>query len=368
MRDWICILLLLGSSLPGALSEALSDAQFARYLPTVDLSTAGYRAVERERSPGSVWWQTPEAIRGERPTGAAPLYGLHLAIDPGHIGGAWAEWEGRHFRTNPEDYWVREGELVLEVALRLQARLERLGARVTLLRNDCHPVNPRPVGAYWERAIAEVGGNAELSLAAQLEQARAVRDRAVSLAIISGELAERARLVNELIRPDALLSLHINAAAWPGEVGGQLVDSDHAHVLIFGCVLESEWAVPQQRRQLFKKMKNGSGPLEASLGGALGDALGEATGLPPSNYSGTNAIRLEGRSAYLWARNLMLLRLVDCPTVMLEPYIANSTNSYPRIQEALRARGHHEPLPEDDILIEYTDAVVKGVLATYGSR
>lgn len=359
------MLLLLNGSLLGALPDALSDAQFARYLPTLDRAATGLRSVDGEGAAGSVWWRTSEAIQSERPTGAPPLYGLHLAIDPGHIGGVWAEWEGRHFRTNPEDEWVREGELVLEVALRLQTRLERLGARVTLVRNDCHPVNPRPVGAYWALAAAQVPEPSERTLSAQLSRAFAIRDRAVRMAIVSGELSERARLVNQSIHPDALLSLHINAAAWPGEVGGQLVESDHAHVLVFGSMLESEWAVPQQRAQLVKKMSNGSGLLEARLGDALGAALGEATGLPPSNYSGANAIRLEGRSDYLWARNLMLLRLVDCPAVMLEPYIANSASSYPRIQEALRARAHHEPLPPDDILIEYTNAVVKGVLATY---
>jgi len=70
----------------------------------------------------------------------------------------------------------------------------------------------------------------------------------------------------------------------------------------------------------------------------------------------------------LWARNLLLLRLVDCPTVLLEPYIANSKNSYARIQKALAARAVYAPLPEDDILIEYADAVVDGVLRVYGSE
>jgi hypothetical protein len=61
----------------------------------------------------------------------------------------------------------------------------------------------------------------------------------------------------------------------------------------------------------------------------------------------------------------MLLRVVDCPTVLMEPYISNSQSSYARIQKALSAREYHEPLPADDILVEYADAVVTGVLRTY---
>jgi len=63
---------------------------------------------------------------------------------------------------------------------------------------------------------------------------------------------------------------------------------------------------------------------------------------------------------------LMLLRYVECPVVLLEPYIANSKEAYPRIQEALRNRALAKPLPDDDILIEYAQAVVRGVLAVYG--
>ncbi len=294
-----------------------------------------------------------------------PLASLHLALDPGHVGGIWAEWEWRNFRISKEDHWVREGELVLEVALRIRNHLTRLGAKVTLLREDYQPINPKTFIDYWALAAAEEMPPTELSLKAQLDHALAVRNRAIYLAIVRDEIAERARLVNEVIQPNALISLHINAAAWPDEAAKQLVDSDHAHVLIFGCLSEAELASPQQQLRLARKLSNGSGPVEARLGAALGSALVEATGLPASNYLGHNAVRILPKVPSLWARNLMLLRLVDCPTVLMEPYIANSHSSYARIQKALSAREYHEPLPADDILVEYADAVVTGVLRTY---
>lgn len=294
-----------------------------------------------------------------------PLAELNLALDPGHIGGIWAAWEWRNFRLSKEDHWVREGELVLEVAQRIRTRLTRLGAEVRLLREDCRPINPKTFIDYWSLAAAEKMPPRELSLKAQLSHALAVRNRAIHLAIVRGEIAERARLVNEVIQPDALISLHINAAAWPGGDREQLVDSDHAHVLIFGCLSEAELASPRQQLRLLEKLSNGSGPVEARLGAALGSALIEATGLPASAYQGRNAIRIDPELPSLWARNLMLLRLVDCPTVLMEPYISNSHSSYARIQKALSAREFHEPLPADDILVEYADAVVTGVLRAY---
>ena len=294
-----------------------------------------------------------------------PLANLHLALDPGHVGGIWAEWEWRNFRISKEDHWVREGELVLEVALRIRNHLTRLGAKVTLLREDYQPINPKTFIDYWALAAAEEMPPTELSLKAQLDHALAVRNRAIYFAIVRDEIAERARLVNEVIQPNALISLHINAAAWPDEAAKQLVDSDHAHVLIFGCLSEAELASPRQQVRLARKLSNGSGPVEARLGAALGSVLVEATGLPASNYLGHNAVRILPEVPSLWARNLMLLRLVDCPTVLMEPYIANSHSSYARIQKALSAREYHEPLPTDDILVEYADAVVTGVLRTY---
>ena len=104
---------------------------------------------------------------------------------------------------------------MLEVARRIRTRLTRLGAKVTLLREDCQPINPKTFIDYWSLAAAEEIPPTELTLKAQLGHALALSNRAIRLAIVRGEIAERARLVNEVIQPDALISLHINAASWP---------------------------------------------------------------------------------------------------------------------------------------------------------
>ena len=360
-------------------AEQLAYQLSTRYTPYVE-AAAIFDLEQLAAQTTHAWWQSPAELLKEQVVGsnasakgqfsaaleAKPLTGLHLALDPGHVGGVWAEWEWRNFRISEQDHWVREGELVLEVAKRLRSELTRLGAQVTLLRESFQPINPKTFIDYWPAAASGSAAPSEPKLKIQIEHALAVRNRAIRSAIVSGELAERARVVNEVIRPDALLSLHINAAAWPEGNLQQLVDSDHAHVLVFGCLSDAELATPLHQAQFIEKLLNGSGEIEATLGAALGTAFEKSLQLPAANYQGNNAIRIDSAVPYLWARNLMLLRLVKCPTVLLEPYVANSKKEYARIQQALTARQYYQPLPADDILIEYTDAVLAGVLQMYG--
>lgn len=342
-----------------------------RYTPYVGWSAQSdwgrFETGEVER-----WWRSPKEIRNIAEEPGLPLSGLHLALDPGHIGGEWAEIEGRNFKINSEDFPVREGELVLEVARLVQIELVRMGAKVSLLRNGNFPLNPRSPEAYFSVASERIGPPEEVSWAALFDYGLELRSSMNRMSAVSGELLERARLVNEEIKPDLLISLHINAAPWPLDEDGReklaLVDSNHTHVLIFGCLSEAELSVPLQKKQLIVKMINGSAGIERELGQALGLSLGEATGLPPSKYSGRNAVQLDGCTPYLWARNLMLLRSVQCPVVLLEPYIANSRWTYPRIQAALKTRHDGQVPAEDDILLEYAAGVVEGLLSVYASE
>ena len=348
-------------------AEATAQALANRYAPyadwqaLVDVETLGAAAAPR-------YWQTPAEIAAARGATALPLAGLHLALDPGHIGGQWAEAEGRHFRIAEGDFYVREGELVLEVVQRVRAALVALGAQVTLLREATVPVNPQGPLDYLQSAAQQLPAPQGASLGELIDYGLALRARAVRLSIVVGDLAARAQLVNETIRPDALLSFHINAARWPESSAPgalQLVDSNHVHALIFGCMSRGELQSARQQAQLAVKLRNGSDAAERNLGAALSQALAEGTGLPASRYGGKNAILLDAEDPYLFARNLLLLRSVECPTVLLEPYVANSMAAYPRLQAALANRAAGAALAADDILLEYADAVVAGVLACY---
>ena len=367
----------LVASLSAAHAPELASELTTRYAPyanwqsVVDVDALAQRAESR-------YWRTAEEIALQRGDGDLPLAGLHIALDPGHIGGQWAAAEGRQFRITEDDFYVREGELVLAVAELARTKLRALGAKVTLLRESAWRVNPSNPVEYLELAAAQISPPNESSLSAFWAYGCALRARAVHLSIVKGDLMERARQVNREIQPDALISLHINAAAWPTENESEvsdrgnamlrLVDANNLHVLIFGCLSDDELQAENQQEQLAVKLTNGSGPAELLLGGAMATALAEATELPAARYRRSNAILLNSQQPYLFARNLLLLRMAECPTVLLEPYVANSIGAYGRLQSALANRAAGRALAEDDILLQYAEAVVAGVRACYGQE
>ncbi len=87
------------------------------------------------------WFRTPEEIRAlNRPPGK-PLDGLRVAIDPGHIGGPWAQMEERSTRYRGSAP-VQEGDLNLITARILKKELTDKGAIVYVVRDSTEPVTP----------------------------------------------------------------------------------------------------------------------------------------------------------------------------------------------------------------------------------
>ena len=348
----------------------LSAELSKRYAPYVDWQSVVDTDVLMKSS-SERYWRTPQEIAAQRAEKDLPLKELRLALDSGHIGGQWAAHEQREFRIKEKDFYVREAELTLEVAKKVRTRLIKLGAEVQLLREALVPVNLlRPID-YLEEAMEQLPLPEESSSEIPKDYISALRDKAIRMSLISGELTERAGWVNEVIQPDALISLHMNAAAWPGATTDstvselQLVKSNDLHVLVFGCMSQEELELPHQQEHLAAKLNNGSGSVEQQLGSSMAAALADATKLPPATYEKRNAVLLDPDQPYVFARNLLILRLAECPTVLLEPYIVNSEAVYPRIQSALANRVAGKAPANDDILVEYADAVVAGVLNCY---
>ena len=367
----LCVLPLFGLARLPAKEAVVAEDWLGRYLPfsrQADIPAAVMVQTARtlDRPP---YWRSAAAIHATRRAGAAPLAGLRVALDPGHIGGDWASVEAREFRIAEGDFALREGELVLDVAQRVRDRLEALGADVDLLREANRPVAAKTAADFLEEAAADLDMPQHGGLPALVDYGRAIRERAAYLAAVPAELAARCRKVNELLQPDVLVSLHIDAAPWPrvsGRPVRELVDVNRTHVLIFGCLSEAELAEADQASQMLHKLFNGSGPEEHALGRAMAAALAKETGLPPVHYGGSNAVPMAGSDGYLWARNLVLLRGVRCPVVLLEPFMANSREIYPRLQAGLAKRAAGEAPGSEDLLVRYAEAVVAGLMAHYG--
>jgi len=67
------------------------------------------------------------------------LSDLHIALDPGHIGGSYGRIEER-FLSFQQGESIQEGDLSLVTAFVLSERLKALGAYVTLVRENAEPV------------------------------------------------------------------------------------------------------------------------------------------------------------------------------------------------------------------------------------
>ena len=94
---------------------------------------------EAERLPFERWWLPPAALPAQ--TAAGPLSGIHIALDPGHLGGTWAKMEERWFKIGDAPP-VQEGDMTLQVAQMLAPRLQSLGAKVSLVREKAEPITP----------------------------------------------------------------------------------------------------------------------------------------------------------------------------------------------------------------------------------
>lgn len=309
------------------------------------------------------YWRSREQIRsaGQLSDSTLPLRGVKLAIDPGHIGGAYAQVEQRKFVLSEEYPPVQEGDMTLLVAEKLQYQLETLGADVSLVRVATEPVNPFTADDYLEYAKLKL--ESQGALLSQL----GVKSEAERLFYRNGEIRARANLINDVIQPDVVLCLHFNAAGQADPDAPELLDREHFHILLNGAYTEPELANDDERFQCVLKILENVFSEEIKLSSHLVTSFVGETGLPAYEYSpgSLRAVKLSD-DAFVWGRNLLANRLYDCPVIFFEPYLMNGADSFPRMQigdyEGLRyVNGKLRP----SIYREYVDAVVRGLVNYY---
>jgi N-acetylmuramoyl-L-alanine amidase len=308
------------------------------------------RFAATESSPPRQWRSSEEIISAN--SGQA-LGGLKIAIDAGHIGGAWAKMEERWFVVG-DGKPVQEGDMTLHVAKILKPRLEALGATVTLVRDALEPVTKiRP-----ESLLALAEGSADTGSPQKLAERLFYR---------TAEIRARADLVNQVIKPDLVLCLHFNAEGWGDPNTPTLIDRTHLHLLLNGAYTDEEVGLADQRFALLQKLLQRTHQEEALIGATVADTFAEMSGLPAYTYpADSKSVRPVAGHPYLWARNLLANRLYDCPVIFMEPYVMNSTSDYARIQA-----GDYEGLREvsgklqRSIFQEYAEALEKALIKHY---
>jgi hypothetical protein len=332
------------------------------------LRFARSEAARRESAPA---WATLKSLPSHHAAG--PLAHLHIALDPGHLGGTWARMEERWFQVD-DALPVEEGDLTLHVAQMIAPRLQELGAIVSLVRNKPEPVTPKRPDDFQAlaRQLLKQEGvtkpRRDFDGPADPEKEKTIAWQSEILFYRNSEIRHRARRVNERLRPDLVLCLHFNAEAWGDPADPILVDKDHLHLLVNGCYLPAELDFDDERFEMIRRLLSGAYFEEAPVAEALAASFAQKTQLPPYEYTTPNAIPI-GTSGYVYARNLLATRLYRCPTVYLEPYVMNGREAYARI-EAGDYDGEREIAgkQEPSIFREYAESVVQGLVSYYKSR
>ena len=312
--------------------------------------------------PGSAAKITPRfwKERGQRsPQPCKPLAGLRIAIDPGHLGGNFARMEARWFQIG-HSRPVEEGEMTLIVAKILKKKLEAMGAEVWLTRSKngaTTSLRPDKLKKAAAGSLKEQG--------APLSSTR-LEFEAERLFYRVGEIHNRARLVNSVIRPDLVVCLHFNAEEWGNPARPTLTDKNHLHLLLSGDMSGSELLHEDERYTMLVKLLGGTHNEELGASESVARSLATATGLPPFIYHSTNAIPASS-NPYLWVRNLLANRLFESPVVYCEPYVMNSKPVFNRVQLGdYEGRRNVGGLSLPSIYREYADAVAQGLADYYG--
>lgn len=311
------------------------------------------------------FWRTRKEI-GAAPKGK-PLAGMRIALDPGHLGGEWARMEGRWFQIGTDTLPVMEGDLTLRTAEHLARRLTAMGAEISWVRRAPGPTTTlRPADFFpIARDLLAAQGVAEprvtYSEFEDLGRKDTIQNQAELLFYRMAEIRNRARVVNNELKPDLVICLHFNAEAWGRDAEPDFVPRNHFHVLVNGAYSGAELRLDDNRHDMLLRLLGGMTGEEARLATLVAETFARAAALPPWVYTRDIAVPVNG-NPYVWARNLLANRLYRCPVVFLEPYVMNSREIWERVQagdyEGERVIGG---TLRKSLCREYADAVADGL-------
>ncbi|MGA3171268.1 MAG: N-acetylmuramoyl-L-alanine amidase [Chthoniobacteraceae bacterium] len=311
------------------------------------------------------YWTPLDAM----PPSPERLAGVTIALDPGHLGGQWAKMEERWFQIGAGTKPVAEGDMTLLTARLLATKLAKDGANVVFVRDSTEPLTKlRP--ADLQDAAREQLKKQGLAFIRQnyngppdMLRMNSVQWTSELLFYRTAEIQERARLVNEKLKPDMVLCMHYNAEAWGDPKNPTLVDKNHMHVLVNGSYAAPELALDDVRYGMLVKLLSRCYAQELPIAEHVANSLSTATGLPPYQYTTGNATRV-GDNPYIWARNLLANRLYQCPVIYIEPYVMNSPEVWDRVQAGdYDGRKMIHGKMRESIYREYASAVEAGLEA-----
>ena len=312
-------------------------------------------------------FKTVSELRQLGNSSSRPLQGIRIVIDPGHIGGKWADVEERAviWGNNPI---VREGDKNLQVAKLLKADLEAAGAQVYLTHEISEPVTPLRPKDFTEEAKKTVYTkykiNEETAKKREAYFQKLIEWYAELYFYRYAEIAQQAENIRTQFLPDLIICNHFNATE---RSGFREFTKDNRHVFfINGCYGPDEIKNPTTRFYLFSKLLEQSLNIEMIMGDAITQKMLRVANFPPASYGREKYKCRVNNNPYLYARNLAASRLYPGPCIILEPFYMNNRWTAERLaagdyQGNRRvAGGMYRSLFQ-----EYADAVANAVIETY---
>ncbi len=359
---------------------------FTPYLDINDARVVVYPSPQERRVPQFVlefappnqprtpmrWFRTPAEVRTVSHPLDKPLNGLRVAIDPGHIGGPWAQMEERSTRYNGSAP-VQEGDLNLITARLLKAELTAMGAIVFLVRDSTEPVTPyRPDDMIEEaRELLVAHSTHSQNLHAlppdklNLLFGQRLMELSEFLFYRCSEIKERGNRIRNNFVPDITITLYFDATPRSGR--GRVTPGNANIFFVGGSYTKSEMADPDMRRRCVYKMVEGGSDIEAEVAADIADVFAQRTGLGPVRYGDSSTTRaVIPNNAYVVARNLAANREYDGPVVCTEPYFMNNKTVYQRLLAGdYQGQRTFDGKSYGSIFREYADCVAQGLVKAY---
>jgi hypothetical protein len=301
-----------------------------------------------------------------------PLSGLRVAIDPGHIGGPWAQMEERSTRYRGSAP-VQEGDLNLITGRILKQELTNLGASVYVVRDSTEPVTPYRPDDFIEEArellVAHAKNKANLHALPpdklNLLFGARLTELTEFLFYRCSEIIERGNRIRNNFVPDITVTLYIDATPRSGR--GQVTNGNANIFFVGGAYTRTEMVDPDMQRRCVYKIVEGGSAIEAEVANAISTVFTQRTGLGPVKYGDSGTTRaVIPDNPYVVARNLAANREYDGPVVCTEPYFMNNHVVYQRLLAGdYDGTRTFEGKPYTSIFREYADCVAQGLVKAY---
>jgi hypothetical protein len=301
-----------------------------------------------------------------------PLNGLRVAIDPGHIGGPWAQMEERSTRYNGSAP-VQEGDLNLITGRLLKAELTAMGASVFMVRDSTEPVTPyRPEDMMEEaRELLVAHSKHATNLHAlppdklNLLFGQRLMELSEFLFYRCSEIIERGNRIRNNFVPDITVTLYIDATPRSGR--GRTTPGNANIFFVGGSYTKTEMQDPEMQRRCVYKMVEGSSDIETEVAADIAAVFTQRTGLGPVKYGDSSTTRaVIPNNPYVVARNLAANREYDGPVVCTEPYFMNNKVVYQRLLAGdYDGQRTFDGKSYGSIFREYADCVAQGLVKAY---